>query len=212
MATKKKETQVISFDAIKATAEAALAIAKAVKVTDADSAAVATGKRNELKAIGERVENIRKDMVKPIDEARARVQAMAKAIAEPIEAGKKGIEREIMSWQENERVKAEEAAERERIEAEARLAETMADDNAMIEDVERVEAHVEVASAPVKMSKSLAPLKTRETWKFEVTDEKAIPREYLMPDMVKIGQAVRRAENPVRELAGINIFSEVGVG
>lgn len=204
--------EVVSFDAIKATAQAALEIAKTIKVTDADSAAIAKGKRDELKAIGDRVEAIRKDMVKPIDEARQKVQDMAKAISGPIDAGKKGIEKELMRWQTEERMKAEAEAEAERQAAEARLAETMTDDNATIEQVEQVAAHVEVASKPVQMSKSFKPLKTRENWKFEIIDATLIPREYLTVDTVKLGEAVRRKDAPLRELPGVNIYSEVGVG
>lgn len=213
-------SNIVSFDAIKATANEALEIAKSIKVNDADSAAAATGKLSELKAIADRVENIRKDLVAPIDEERKRIQDMAKAISTPIDSAKRNLSDEIRRWQNEERLKAEKAAEEERKAAEARLAETLADDNASIEDVERVTAHVEVASKPVKMSKSLKPLKTRENWKFTVTDFKALVQHalateslwMLSPNESEIGKKVRAANTPLRQCPGLEIYSEEGLG
>lgn len=53
----------------------------------------------------------------------------------------------------------------------------------------------------------------RTFWKFEITDAAAVPREWLMPDEIKIGAAVRRKLDgsegpPLRALAGVRIFSE----
>jgi len=206
------ENQVVGFDAVKATAQAVLAQVEVMTVSNEADAQAATLKRNEISTVLKIVEDRRKDLVKPLDDAKKVVQAEAKGISDPLEKAKAELFTKVSRWQTEQRMIAEEQAEAERKAAAERLAATMADDEATIEDVERVEAHVEVAARPVNMSKSLAPMKTRETWKFEITDEKLIPREYLMVDTVKLGQAVRRAENPLRELAGVNIFSEVGAG
>lgn len=211
---------VVNFDAIKATAEAALEIAKTITVTDADSAATATAKRAELKIIADRVESIRKDLVKPIDDAKAKIQADAKAISDPIKAARADIESKIILWQEEEKAKAKAIADAEKAAAEARLAATMADDNATIEEVEQASAQVEIAAKPVKMSGAYKPLKTRENWKFHVTDLKALVKYALENDAlwmisaneVEIGKRVRAAEKPLRECPGLEIYSEVGVG
>jgi len=207
-----KENQVVGFDAVKATAQTVLASVKEMVVTTEVEAQAATLKRDEISKVLKLVEARRVDLVKPIDDSKKVIQAEAKGISDPLEKAKADLFAKVSKWQTEQRMKAEESARKEREEAAARLAATMADDEATIEDVERVEAHVELAAKPVKLSKSLAPMKTRETWKFEIIDEKAVPREYLMVDTVKLGQAVRRGENPLRELAGVNIFSEVGAG
>jgi hypothetical protein len=204
------ENQIVGFDAVKATAQAVLATVEAMKVTNEAEAQTATLKRKEIKGVLTMIEARRKEIVKPIDDSKKAVQTEASGISDPLEKADKKLFAIVSAWQTEQRMIAEEAAEKLRKEAEARFAETMADDEATSEDVERVATHVEIAAKPVVMSKSLTPMKTRETWKFEITDASAIPREYLMPDTVKIGQAVRRAENPIRELAGVNIFSEVG--
>lgn len=213
---------VVSFDAIKATAEAALEIAKTIKVTDADSAAFATAKSAELKVIGDRAESIRQDLVKPIDEAREKVQADAKAIINPVKAARADLNGKVIAWQEEGKAKAQAIADAEKAAAEARLSDVMSDDNATIEEVEKVAEHVVIASKPVKMSGSYKPLKTRENWKYTVTDFEAFVRwcietkqlQFLSVADGEFGKRVRAAadKNPIRQAPGVNIFSEVGVG
>jgi hypothetical protein len=45
----------------------------------------------------------------------------------------------------------------------------------------------------------------REIWRYEITDESLIPREYLTPDLSKIGMDVRGGK---REIPGVKIFPE----
>lgn len=202
--------EITGFDAVKATAQAVLATVEKMVVTNMEEAQTATLKRTEIKGVLKMVETRRQELVKPTDDAKKKIQADAKGISDPLSAADGKLFSIVTKWQNEQRMIAEAAAEKERKEAEARLAESIANDNATMEEVEHIAEQVEIASQPVKMSKSLAPMKTRETWKFLITDEKLVPREYLMVDTVKIGQAVRRADNPVREIAGVEIFSEVG--
>lgn len=213
---------VVSFDAIKATAEAALEIAKTIKVTDADSAAFATAKGAELKVIGDRAESIRQDLVKPIDEAREKIQADAKAIINPVKAARADLNGKVIAWQEEEKAKAQAIADAEKVAAEARLSDVMSDDNATIEEVEKVAEHVAIASKPVKMSGSYKPLKTRENWKYNLIDFEAFVKwcietkqlRFLAVDGAEFGARVRASaeNNPIRRAPGMEIFSEVGVG
>ena len=213
---------VVSFDAIKATAEAALEIAKTIKVTDADSAAFATAKGAELKVIGDRAESIRQDLVKPIDEAREKIQADAKAIINPVKAARADLNGKVIAWQEEEKAKAQAMADAEKAAAEARLSDVMSDDNATIEEVEKVAEHVAIASKPVKMSGSYKPLKTRENWKYNLIDFEAFVKwcietkqlRFLAVDGAEFGARVRASaeNNPIRQAPGMEIFSEVGVG
>jgi hypothetical protein len=49
-----------------------------------------------------------------------------------------------------------------------------------------------VAAAPVVPQAIRVQDQTlRDNWTFDITDEAAIPREYLVPDLVKIGKVVR---------------------
>jgi len=46
----------------------------------------------------------------------------------------------------------------------------------------------------------------QERWDYEITDEKLIPREWLIPDEIKIGRAVR--SGTVQEIPGVKIFKK----
>jgi len=48
----------------------------------------------------------------------------------------------------------------------------------------------------------------REVWQHEIEDPEQVPREYCSPDERKIREAVRRDENPVREIPGVRIWPE----
>ncbi|MDY6862803.1 MAG: hypothetical protein SV062_07415 [Thermodesulfobacteriota bacterium] len=47
---------------------------------------------------------------------------------------------------------------------------------------------------------------TRKQWKAEIIDELKVPREYCMPDMKKINDAVRMG---TREIEGVRIFEDI---
>jgi vacuolar-type H+-ATPase subunit H len=46
-----------------------------------------------------------------------------------------------------------------------------------------------------------------DNWKFEVINESEIPREYLMPDLVKIGRVVKALKGSA-QIAGVRTYSE----
>jgi hypothetical protein len=57
----------------------------------------------------------------------------------------------------------------------------------------------------------VAGIKGRVNYKFEVVNGSLLPREYLQPDLVKIGELVRRTKNSKRAMAlipGIRCFEE----
>ena len=47
----------------------------------------------------------------------------------------------------------------------------------------------------------------RKVWKFRIVDEGQIPRQYMTPDMVKIGGVVR-AMKGVTNIPGIQVYEE----
>ena len=64
------------------------------------------------------------------------------------------------------------------------------------------------AFGPSKGSSGSAPVKgITKTWTFDITDETLIPREYLIPDPVKIREAIQKGE---RSIAGLNIYQKEG--
>jgi len=65
------------------------------------------------------------------------------------------------------------------------------------------------ASTPIVESKvsKIAGIPIRTNYKFKMIDEKLIPREYLTPDTVKIGQVVRATKGTL-SIPGIEIYTE----
>jgi len=47
----------------------------------------------------------------------------------------------------------------------------------------------------------------RQTWKFRITDLSQIPREYLMPDLVKIGGVVRALKGSTK-IPGVTVYAD----
>ncbi len=52
----------------------------------------------------------------------------------------------------------------------------------------------------------VAGLSYREDWKHEITDEKLLPREYLMPDFSKITKIVRALKNTT-DIPGVRVYA-----
>ena len=126
------------------------------------------------------------------------------------------IKRAMLSWQqkkEQER-RAEEArlVEIQRKEAE-KLAEKArkAEEAGKTEKAEelRQQAQEKELYVPIVAPKveKVNGISTKTIWKFEIVDESIIPREYLQPNMEKIG-AVARATKGTLTIIGIKIYSE----
>ena len=67
-----------------------------------------------------------------------------------------------------------------------------------------------VQAAPVVIPKAVPKvtgMSIRDNWKFRVTNEKLIPREYLKVDEVKIGQVVRALKSSAN-IPGIETYNE----
>lgn len=108
-----------------------------------------------------------------------------------------------------EEVRLREAAQR--AEEEDRLSRA----NALIEAGKPEEAlqllDAEVEAPLVIMPETSAPkvpgIVTRRVWKWKIVDETKIPREYLVPDEVRIGKMVRASEGKI-EIPGVEVYQE----
>lgn len=86
--------------------------------------------------------------------------------------------------------------------------------------VKEAEAVIDEATATAQEIQERAPeipeapkadgLALRTTWEFEITDEAALPREYLKPDLMKIGQVVRAIKDQTK-IPGVRVFPKRSV-
>lgn len=134
---------------------------------------------------------------------------------EPVEQAQKIIKRKMIGWEsEQERLRREEERElqveaQKQAEEEALRAAVAAEEAG---DIEVAEAIIQepVMAAPVVLPKSVPKVDgfvSRTVWKFRITDEKLIPREYLMADEKKLGGIARAMKNDIT-IPGVEIYPE----
>ncbi len=199
--------------------------AKAVRVTDAQTY---TAAGSLWKSIGEMIKEV-KDTFDPICDAahkahKAAVEKRAKYL-DPLTAAQKSVKGLMSAWDaEQERIRREEQArieaELRKQEEERRLQEAIEAEAAMKaqgatkeEVAEETAAILEtpVTVAPVVIPKSVPKMQGgpvyRTIWKARIINERLIPREYLVPDMVKINGVVRSLKGAAN-IPGVQAYEE----
>jgi uncharacterized membrane protein YqiK len=128
------------------------------------------------------------------------------AAVKKAEADRKAKEAEIEAQRASGELKAREAAKLAKLaQQQAEEAKKQAEEAAKLAATQVQE--VKVAAAVPKV----AGIKARVNWKFRIVDATRIPREYLMPDEVKIGQKVRELKQAGAVIPGVEAFSEDGI-
>jgi hypothetical protein len=166
---------------------------------------------------------------RPLTEAKNRVLAWEHEVRDPLERVKKHLSLQIGSFdQEQERLRRIEEA---RLQAEARkLAEEEAKKAAeeqAIADALLLESAGDSTGAEAVLNNPMpqpvyvppvilqretvktAGVSSAQTWKFVIENPDLIPREYLVPDSVKIGQIVRAMKDKTN-IPGIKAYPEGG--
>jgi hypothetical protein len=155
-------------------------------------------------------------------EAYQEVMKLMKSFIDPLEGAKKLLASRAYSWQKAEedrkRREAEEArrqaemeaAQKRKAEEESRLAlaERLEKEGMTEQAAEILETPIEVIVAEIAVpipKVTVAGTSTRENWQFEVVDEALLPREFLMPDTVKIGRMVKMMKGETR-ITGIRVY------
>lgn len=198
------------------------------EITDDDMAATARDYQAQVTAEEKAAEALRRGINKPLEE---QVKANNARFATPmatLAACKTMIGQRLAAYlqkvrqlQDEERRRKEAEALKARQEAD-RLAreaaggkgdvigaQVRADEARAASDAAFKAADQAARAAPVvrgQFATKAASLRT--LWKFEITDPALVPREWLTVDESKIGQAVRRSANPVREIPGVRIWDE----
>lgn len=168
--------------------------------------------------------NVKRKLITVIqDAAKKATMDQWKESDAPLERIEDGLRLSIRTYTEAKRIKAEEAqaeldriareaAETERLEAAASLeAEGKVEEAEAALEPEAIEQAVQqrqtfVSSAPPKV----AGVATTKNWRFRITNEDQIPREYMMPNEKAIGQHARSLKEKA-SIPGVHIYSEDGV-
>lgn len=190
--------------------------ARACTISGREDMEAATDMVSVARAMYRKLEERRKEEQAPAKEQVERVATHFKLLTGPLMEALDLLKRKMTAYEQEERRKArEEQARLQKEQEDARLAEA-----ARLEaEGKRAEAeHVleEAADAPAPLvatpGKTLGNYGgtsfTRKTWHYEITDFDQIPPEWLVVDDRKVREAIRRADNPVRDIPGLRIYVE----
>ena len=184
-----------------------VALAEALSVTDDATNTTAVEMANQAKKIDAAIERVRKDLVLDPNEYVKAVNGLAKGFQGRLSNIVASLRGKIGAYAqriEMERRKAEEAARKAQEELQAKI-----NAEAKAANVEPVQIAAPVVPKQQTMVRTEAGSATqRKVWKHEITDEAAVPREYLMIDESKIRQAVKQG---VREIPGVRIFEHTEI-
>ena len=168
-----------------------------------------------IKAIRKKITETFKPIKQKMDAAKQEVLDQERAADAPLKEAEALLSPQIIAWnREQERIRQEEERrlqeEARKQEEERRLQEAiLAEQHGQKEEAEAImETPVQVA--PVVVPKSVpkvSGMSIRDNWKFKITNEKLIPREYLKVDEVKIGQVVRALKSAAN-IPGIEVYNE----
>jgi len=120
-------------------------------------------------------------------------------------------QKKIRDAQIEEARKAGEIGKREA----ARLAKQAEEDRLAAQELARKQELVAASSVQeVKIAPSVpkvAGIKARVNWKFRIVDASKLPRQFLIPDEVAIGQHVRSVKQAGEVIPGVEAYSEDGI-
>lgn len=197
-----------------------------VKGAVIDSPEKATGGADLLKYIkGQKsaLEERRLAMTKPFREGVAALNAMFKPVETQLEQAQKILGEKMVAFQNQERLRLEDEARKEREKAKAAEEERMRklrEEQAAAIKAKDQEAIATTAAkmaepppvqtalptkAPAVKGSTGATFQVRKTWTYQVTDANAVPIKYMAPDDAKIKAAIGEG---ARNIPGLYIFEK----
>lgn len=175
---------------------------RSIVIADNDSYIHAGNYLKKLKAAQKDLDDRRKGMTRPMDEAKKKVMDFFRPFEAKISELETSLKQSLIKYQAvvDARIQAELEEKRKKDEAEAA---ERAKDAAFFG-----ETSVELEPTPVEdQMKNVAPvvsgISTKTVWEYEIIDASKLPIEMLMPDPKKIRAAV---DFGMRDVPGLRIF------
>lgn len=199
--------------------------ARAIVVSDQDTFSDATEFLKDVKRIAGRIADTFDPLISAAHSHHRALIAEKKKFTDPLDAAERAIKPKIAAYLEAEDRKRREA-ERMRAEVDDKarqaavkaVAQTNKHEAAgrfdkAYDAAEKGAAQVDaiMAAAPVVPEAPRAEgVSLTESWKFEIIDPAAVPREFCKPDEVKIGALVRGSKGAFK-IPGVRAWSEKSV-
>ena len=190
-------------------AAACVSLAQGFKIVERSGFTIAAERLRTIKQMQKQLEDKRTSVTGPLNEA---IRAINDWFRQP---GKRLKEAEDIykdemgrfEREEQERIRRETAAAAEKARLEREELERRASKAAeagKIEKAQELQARAETVTPPrpSTVAPQSAGIGFGEDWCFEVVDVSKLPRTYMTPDLVKIGQLVRAMKGGAGELLG----------
>lgn len=220
-----------TFDKVKAEVKIYVGKIKAITIESSDQQIEVTAIVRDLNTKVKQVEELRKREVAPHNDHVKSINAYAKELTETLSMAlnqqkqsllaynqvleKKRLEEErrIREEEEKKRLEAQRIIDEARVnsEFEASLGETeQAEETVLVGELQAETAVKRIEKDTKRELKAASQLKVSgvtNRWAFEITDPTQIPREFLVPDLVKIRKAVVDSKGEV-SIAGVRNYQE----
>lgn len=191
-----------------------VALAQTYSVTTAVQFTAAGEQLKEIKAAAKRLDTLRKTMTQPLDAAKKAIMDFFRAPEEKLARAESGIKRAMLAYtaeldrkrrEDQARADAEARKQQEKLQQQAARAQA----SGKVEKAAELEERAATVVAPVinREPPKVSGLSFRDAWCFEIVDEKAIPREFLMVDEAKIRRFVANMKGDT-QIAGVRVYSE----
>lgn len=164
------------------------------------------------------IESKRKELVKPIDDAKKGLQDFFNPPLLRLKNAEMHIKSAIANWQNQERLRIAEQErrlrelalkEQQRIDGDALTAATEAHqkgDSAFAEEILNNVPQVGIPTVINPESKAEG-ISMRDNWKYRVTDLTILPKEYMIPDE-KLLASIAKAKHDGMKIPGVEFYNE----
>lgn len=166
---------------VKQQATKALNAATELTIASQEDMVKATDLLSKIKTVGKMIKERKEQITKPLNEALSSARDLFRPIEDDTSSAEKVIKTKMLTWQNAEEARARK--EEERIAARVEKGTMRADTAA--------EKMQNIVAAPTAVQGKVGAVKTMTIKKYRVTDETKLPREFLMPNMPAITEALK---------------------
>lgn len=218
MSTESRELALPDTKALSSETSEVLTFAKEVVIADNEIYKVAAEFTIGLKGIQKRINETFDPIIKRMNEATKEARAQKERHAAPVAEAERILKDKIAAYQAESEKKRKADENRLRAEAEKQLVKDREAAAAQLKAEGRAEEAKQIidtpVSPPVVIVQPTIPkvkgIQSRKTWDFRITDPGKLPREYLVPDEVKIRGVVRQLGNEAK-IDGIEVYERTDI-
>lgn len=184
----------------------------AMEVRDEESNSQAAALLQRIASLVKRIKETLDPGIKSAREHLNLLRETSDNLTDPLTAAKVALGDKVAAYRMERRRQEEEAARVAQAKLQAAEEESRLRIAEELEKAGQKEAAAAVVAAPVSVPRVTIPAPAADgvsvatVWDFEIIDELAIPREYLMADVVKIGRMARAAKGEIK-IPGVRVFS-----